>query len=229
MLGINLLVRKQWTIHEKLAYPLAQIPLDIISNGPRVFKTPLTWVGFSIAVGINVLNGINHFFPNVPGIFARPFLIHPYLTTKPWNTMGWLEINVHLFAVGLAYFMPLDLAFSCWFFYWLWRLEALIGSAFFGVPGPGGVAFSFFSTGRFPYSQEQSIGTCAAILLMAAWGFGPWEEGFLTVSQAHFPVRNSVEVPRKTKATARSLKRPKMLSCDNIGGHQSRFSQACVI
>ena len=42
MLGINLLVRKQWTIHEKLAYPLAQIPLDIISNGPRVFKTPLT-------------------------------------------------------------------------------------------------------------------------------------------------------------------------------------------
>ena len=71
MLGINLLVRKQWTIHEKLAYPLAQIPLDIISNGPRVFKTPLTWVGFSIAVGINVLNGINHFFPNVPGIFAR--------------------------------------------------------------------------------------------------------------------------------------------------------------
>ena len=72
MLGINLLVRKQWTIHEKLAYPLAQIPLDIISNGPRVFKTPLTWVGFSIAVGINVLNGINHFFPNVPGIFARP-------------------------------------------------------------------------------------------------------------------------------------------------------------
>ena len=38
MLGINLLVRKQWTVHEKLAYPHAQIPLDIISNGPRVFK-----------------------------------------------------------------------------------------------------------------------------------------------------------------------------------------------
>ena len=93
--------------------------------------------------------------------------------------MGWLEINVHLFAVGLAYFMPLDLAFSCWFFYWLWRLEALIGSAFFGVPGSGGVAFSFFSTGRFPYSQEQSIGTCAAILLMAAWGLRPVGRGIL--------------------------------------------------
>ena len=186
MLGINLLVRKQWTIHEKLAYPLAQIPLDIISNGPRVFKTPLTWVGFSIAVGINVLNGINHFFPNVPGIFARPFLIHPYLTTKPWNTMGWLEINVHLFAVGLAYFMPLDLAFSCWFFYWLWRLEALIGSAFFGVPGSGGVAFSFFSAGRFPYSQEQPIGTCASILLMAAWGLRPVGRGILDSFSSSF-------------------------------------------
>ena len=155
-----LLVRKQWTVHEKLAYPPAQIPLDIISNGPRVFKTPLTWVGFSIAVGINILNGINHFFPNVPEIFARPFLIHPYLTTKPWNTMGWLEINVHLFAVGLAYFMPLDLAFSCWFFYWIWRLEALIGTMFFGVPGSDGFAFSFFSAGKFPYSVEQSVGVC---------------------------------------------------------------------
>ena len=46
MLGINLLVRKHWTVHERLTYPLAQIPLDIINNGPRLFKnTPdLDWV-----------------------------------------------------------------------------------------------------------------------------------------------------------------------------------------
>ena len=69
MLVINLLVRKHWTTHERLTYPLAQIPLDIINNGPRLFKTRLIWTGFAISVAFNLINGIHTLFPVAPRIF----------------------------------------------------------------------------------------------------------------------------------------------------------------
>ena len=63
MLGINLLVHKHWAVRERLSYPLAQIPLDIINNGPRLFKTRLIWIGFAISVTFNLINGIHTLFP----------------------------------------------------------------------------------------------------------------------------------------------------------------------
>ena len=56
--------------------------------------------------------------------------------------------------------MPLDLSFSCWFFYWFWRIERVVGATFSGGSMLAG----------FPFTWEQSIGTCAAILFMTLWG-----------------------------------------------------------
>ena len=86
--------------------------------------------------------------------------------------------------------MPLDLAFSCWFFYWLWRLEALIGSLFH--PGPAALRFPFLARVDFRTRKSNPSALAPRFCLWLRGGFGPWEEGFLTVSQAHFPVRNSV-------------------------------------
>lgn len=160
MLGINLLVRKHWTTHERLTYPLAQIPLDIINNGPRLFKTRLIWTGFALSVAFNLINGIHTLFPVAPSIFYGRYLLSQYFTAKPWNALGWIPIEFHPFAIGLAFFMPLDLSFSCWFFYWLWRLERVVGTVFSGGSMLSG----------FPFTWEQSIGTCAAILFMTLWG-----------------------------------------------------------
>ncbi|MBI1925363.1 hypothetical protein HYR99_14065, partial [Candidatus Poribacteria bacterium] len=130
MLCINWLVRKQWTDYERLSYPLAQIPLDIINNGPGLFKTRLIWMGFAASTIFNIVNGIHYFFPIAPGIFYGQFLLSQYFTTRPWNALGWVPIEFHPFAIGLAFFMPLDLSFSCWFFYWFWRIEEVLGTTF---------------------------------------------------------------------------------------------------
>jgi len=159
MLCINWLVRKQWTEYERLSYPLAQMPLDIINNGPRLFKTRLIWMGFAASTIFNIVNGIHYIFPIAPSIFYGQFLLSQYFTTRPWNALGWVPIEFHPFAIGLAFFMPLDLSFSCWFFYWFWRIEQVLGTTFGGSMLAG-----------FPFTWEQSIGTCAAILVMTLWG-----------------------------------------------------------
>jgi len=158
MLCINILVRRQWMENEKLSYPLAQLPLEVIDKGPSLFKTRLIWIGFAISAGIDLINGIHYLYPSVPSILYGRFMLSQYFTTKPWNALGWVPIEFHSFAVGLAYFMPLDLAFSTWFFYWFWRFERVLGNMI-GVQALRG----------FPFIWQQSIGTCVAILAAAIW------------------------------------------------------------
>ncbi|MFQ6044434.1 MAG: DUF6785 family protein, partial [Candidatus Poribacteria bacterium] len=158
MLCINILVRRQWMEREKLSYPLAQLPLEVIDKGPSLFKTRLVWMGFAVSAGIDLINGIHYLYPAVPSIFYGRFTLSQYFTTKPWNALGWIPMEFHPFAIGLAYFMPLDLAFSTWFFYWFWRFERVLGNMI-GVQALRG----------FPFVWQQSIGTCAAILAAAIW------------------------------------------------------------
>lgn len=169
MLCINLIVRKQWSESERLAYPLAHIPLQIINSGSRIFAARLLWVGFIVGVIFNLINGLHFLFPAVPGIFYGGFDLGRYFTVKPWNALGELPIRFHPFAVGLAFFMPLDLAFSCWFFYWFWRIEQVAGVALFSSGLLGGLAGYGDSIAGFPYVWAQSVGTCGAILLMTLW------------------------------------------------------------
>ena len=169
MLCINIVVRKQWSESERLAYPLAHIPLQIINNGPRLFATRLLWVGFGVTVVFNLINGLHFLFPAVPGIFYGGFDMGRYFTAKPWNALGQLPIRFHPFAIGLAFFMPLDLAFSCWFFYWFWRIEQVAGVALFSSGMLGGLAGYGDSVAGFPYVWAQSVGACAAILFMTLW------------------------------------------------------------
>ena len=70
--------------------------------------------------------------------------------------MDWLPVGIYPFALGLAFAIPLDLAFSCWFFYLLWKAQAILGRALNFAPG-------------FPYATEQSAGAFVGITLAALW------------------------------------------------------------
>ncbi|MCD6505337.1 hypothetical protein J7M22_01810 [Candidatus Poribacteria bacterium] len=158
MLCMNLLIRRQWTEHERLAYPLAQIPMEIIDGEINLFRSKLLWIGFAVSGGRDLINGLHYLFPIIPTILYGRFMLSQYFTTKPWNALGWVPIEFHPFAIGLAYFMPLDMAFSTWFFYWFWRFERVFGSVI-GVKALRG----------FPFVWQQSIGVCLAILLFVLW------------------------------------------------------------
>jgi hypothetical protein len=158
MLCISVLIRRQWIEHERLAYPLAQVPLEVIDKGAGIFRTRLLWIGFAISAGRDLLNGIHYLYPVVPSILYRRFMLSQYFTTRPWSALGWVPIEVHPFAIGLAFFMPLGMSFSAWFFYWFWRFERVLGS----IIGVGALR-------GFPFVWQQSIGVCIIILLFTLW------------------------------------------------------------
>ncbi|HID54897.1 TPA: hypothetical protein EYP37_00090 [Candidatus Poribacteria bacterium] len=158
MLCINIFVRKQWTEHEKLSYPIIQLPLEMTKGGGATgaLRSKLLWLGFGIAAAIDVINGLNYLYPNVPSLGGKLYDIRPYFTSSPWNAIGWTPIALFPFAVGLAFFIPLDLAFSCWFFYIFWKVERIAGAAI-GVRNMPG----------FPFIDEQSFGAYIGLCIIA--------------------------------------------------------------
>src|SRR5262249_46798340 len=52
MVCLNVLLRRQWLDHERLAFPLVQLPLELAKQEAghalnSYFRSPYTWIGFS--------------------------------------------------------------------------------------------------------------------------------------------------------------------------------------
>jgi len=159
MLCINVIARKRWTEQEKLSYPIIQLPLEMTNTqSAKFFKNKILWIGFGVAAGLDILNGLHFLFPAVPEIRTRVQNFGYLLTDKPWNALGGLPVSFYPFAIGLGFFIPLDLSFSCWFFYWYWKVLRMIGSMLGLRSLPG-----------FPYMSEQASGGYIALCLIAIW------------------------------------------------------------
>lgn len=127
MLCVNVIIRKQWTENEKLSYPIIRLPYELSSN-PKFLKNRMMWIGFSITLGIELLNGLHYLFPIVPSPGLK-WNISQYMTSRPWNAIDSLDMNIYGFAMGLAFFMPLSLSFSLWFFNLFWKFQLVFFSA----------------------------------------------------------------------------------------------------
>ncbi|MBM3235018.1 hypothetical protein FJZ31_01835 [Candidatus Poribacteria bacterium] len=158
MLGINTIIRKQWMEHERLAYPIIQLPLAMTRDGGsgKFLGSRTLWIGIAIGGGINLINGLHAFFPAVPLLPIRNIEIGHYFTEKPLSAIGWTPVCFFPFVIGLSYFMPLDLSFSCWFFYLIWKLELVLG-AILGLR----------SLPEFPYIKPQTSGAYVGIAAIA--------------------------------------------------------------
>jgi len=166
MLCLNVMIRKQWMEQEKLSFPIIQLPLEIAKGGGEVplFKNRLLWIGFAIAFIIGSVNGIASLLPYIPRIpvsCTDPANdLGQYVTTPPWNAIGWTPLAKYPFAIGLAFFIPADLSFSCWFFYVLRKLFQVLGRA----TGWEGTLHGF------PFFNEQASGAWLALAFVALWG-----------------------------------------------------------
>ena len=159
MWGLNLLFRKQWCENEKLAYPIIQVPMLLAAKADALFRNKLFWLAFAVAAGIDLVNGLHSLYPLLPEIpIVHVANIQAFFRERPWNAMGPVWISFYPFAIGMCFFMPTDLALSCWFFFLFWKLQRVLAShiGMHGMPG-------------FPFVEEQTAGGYYAIALMALW------------------------------------------------------------
>ncbi len=159
LLTMNVFFRQHWTEREKLSFPVIQIPLILSTGLEELLKNRLFWLAFGITAAIDFNNGLSFFYPGIPEIpIVNAFSFSEYFVERPWNAIAGTTINLFPFVIGLTFFMPTDLAFSCWFFYLVYRLQLVLASAagIHDLPG-------------FPFINEQAAGGYIALGLLAVW------------------------------------------------------------
>ena len=137
-LCLTSILRRQWADNERLAFPLAQLPLEIASdNGGSsgFFSNRLMWLGALIPVVVYSVKALHQAIPSVPDI-PLSLAINDYLTTPPWNRLTYTACILSFAAVGFFFLLPADILFSIWFFFLLSRLEQLAAIAY-NIDTPG--------------------------------------------------------------------------------------------
>ncbi|MCC6446672.1 MAG: hypothetical protein IT210_24880 [Armatimonadetes bacterium] len=163
-LCISILLRRHWVQEERLTFPIAYLPLQMTEPGSAFFKNKLMWIGFLIPAVMQSLLALNYLYPSVPAFQLKAWFVDTAFTSRPWNAIGSFPIGFYPTAIGLAYFVPTDISFSCWFFYLLIKAERVIGSTF-GLEGEGVSQ----AASRFPYPEEQAAGAWIAFALISLW------------------------------------------------------------
>ncbi len=155
-LCLNTILRKQWSQRERLTFPVIHLPHAMTNPGSGFFKNKRMWVGFSIAAGISLFNGLSHLYPVIPEIpVTRRFF---RFQEPPLSLYGTIITAFYPFAIGIMFLMPLDVLISTAFFYFIYRNEVALSDA-----------VGWKSIPRFPYLNEQTVGAFIGLIFFFAW------------------------------------------------------------
>jgi hypothetical protein len=158
------ILRKQWVERERLAYPLMEIPLALVTDSddpssrvPAILRNKVFWIGAAIPLFIvfwNIIGFFFHFFPKIE--WAHPIQI----------AHGFPTINIRFYfpVVGFMYFANLNVTFSIWLFYLLLLLEEGLFNRF----GVGVTEADNFVWG-LPSTSWQCWGAFVVLVLWGLW------------------------------------------------------------
>ena len=163
MICVAVILRRQWIEREKLIYPLAQLPLDMVRASdeqrlPPFFKSTAMWIGFAIPCVISSTNAFHNYFHVFPEIQLSS---HIGLFRDSIN----LPVVLSFPVLGFAYLINLDIAFSLWFFNVLVNVQ----KGLYGVFGiTSGEALDTFSVNP-PAIAHQEMGALIVLVIFTLW------------------------------------------------------------
>ena len=169
---ITVIFQKQWVEVEKLTFPLATLPLDLMEGFdekrgiPALYKKRLFWIGFWCVAGVYVWNIVSYFFPTFPriGIFDGIYFAGLYGSTKeimlgPYFPSVYARILPPV--IGFTFLCNLDILLSFWAFYLV---------AIFKVGMMNRTGFSVGLTGQQATSSEIiNLESHGAMTFLAIW------------------------------------------------------------
>jgi hypothetical protein len=119
VISVMFLFRQTWVERERLVFPIAQVALAMVEDDPKgsrlnpLFHSGLFWMGFLIPMGLESLNTLSRYFPEVPTFRPNWTLSHDIPGVPP------LTLRLNFLMFGFAFFIESQLSFSLWFFYLL--------------------------------------------------------------------------------------------------------------
>ena len=161
-LSLMVLLRRQWSQHEHLPYPLIQVPLAMIEDGDGAvkpfFRRAPVWLGFAVPVAVLGFQGLHAYFPGLPQVALSRSL--------PVFGGASLQLFIHFGAIGFFYLVNREIAFSLWVFSLLNTLQAGI----FNISGWGG---NMPAVSDWTYTHHhiahQSVGAMVVLVLGGLW------------------------------------------------------------
>lgn len=115
-IGLCALFRAQWLGRERLAFPLAQLPLHIVrdmEDGTPIVRRRALWAGCAVVVALHTISTVHHFVPSVPDAVNR-FDMSGWQQTPPWDALGLPTLEVFFAVIGAIFLLPTDVSLTLW-------------------------------------------------------------------------------------------------------------------
>ena len=172
-LCVIIILQRQWISSERLSFPLAQIPLELVRDresgkGVRSARLPITamfWIGLFISFAVSFINGLSQRVPSVPAIPLGPVALMQWVRVGPLAGLGQIDLVLWPWMIAIAYLIPKELSFSAWFF-WLVQVGLTVAAIAAGAT-PQRPEEWFDSS--FPAPRYQGGGAVLALGIWALW------------------------------------------------------------
>ena len=146
MISMVALMHRQWAHHERLIYPLVQLPADMVQEEAKginpFLKNWVMWLGFLIPMVLLGVNSLSRYTPGLSGISLST-------TVQVLPEVGHLLFSIWFIVIGLTYFLSLEISFSLWFFYLFYYVAVAVWTA------RGHLELALF--GRLGYSVPEDL------------------------------------------------------------------------
>jgi hypothetical protein len=167
---LTMILRRQWIEYERLTFPLAQVPLEMIQDADKpslaapFFRNRLMWSGFIAVALLDSLNSLRLYFPAVQGVNLAHMRIFAGLKDRPWNALQDVEIFIYPAVIGVSYLLSQEVGASIWSFFCFSKLQKLALAAY-GIEQGGRLG----SVGANTFLRVQEIGGFFVLAFVVMW------------------------------------------------------------
>ena len=124
--SLMIILRKQWVEYEKLAYPIAAVPIEMSQDAlsarflPAFMRGPMFWIAAAVPFAIFVWHALSWAYPLLPSIGILPH--GGYFRFTRYSPGMYIQ-PMQFLTIGFAYFANTQVLFSVWFFFLLHVVE----------------------------------------------------------------------------------------------------------
>ena len=167
MVCMMVILRRQWVEHEKLAYPMAQLPLAMIADDKRgsvlkpLFRNPVMWLGFAVPFTLGSLDALHSYSVSFPRINLS------FGSLELFSSGVSIGLPFYPSITGFSYLIHQNVAAGLWFFYLITQVERAVFSAV-GWFEPEAAA-GHFSRNLDPIIMHQCMGAMVTLVLGFLW------------------------------------------------------------
>jgi len=145
------LISHRWEQHERLLFPLMQIPLETTESSEGIIsgilKNKVMWVTFGFITALYTLIFLRAYYPFLPEIKISKNT-EQLFAEGPFRTFNYMLLEFRPEMIGIAYLLTTEVSFSLWFFFFFRHIEIVLRTMR-GLTTPHAVFLQFQAAGGY--------------------------------------------------------------------------------